>query len=266
MASLTTGGTSALTGRLATTVRNSDQDRAKARREVRRWKVRQFLFYGFRELPLGIYLFLFPLLKFLIPGLNVQVGRLYAKVVRNLPQMPEGWVYLGLRRARSGADCLVYETPEGYTFELSLNDAKCREAGTRVVDYGFVGRHLVVTAGKNYLAACMDNTSEPENLKFHGYGTGSTAAAAGDTALQTELTTQYATDNTRPTGSQAHSTNTYTTIATVTPDASVSVTEWGLLTQAATGGGTLLDRQVFTAIALNGTGDSLQTSYVLTFS
>jgi hypothetical protein len=67
-------------------------------------------------------------------------------------------------------------------------------------DYGCVGVHLIVTAGKNYVAACFDNTSEPELLKFHGFGTGTTAAAAGDTALGTELTTQYATDSTRPTG------------------------------------------------------------------
>ena len=70
----------------------------------------------------------------------------------------------------------------------------------------------------------------------------------------------------RPTGSQAHSTNTYTTVATFTPDASVATTEWGLLTQASNAGGTLLDHQVFSAINLNGTGDSLQTTYVLTFS
>jgi hypothetical protein len=95
---------------------------------------------------------------------------------------------------------------------------------------------------------------------------GTTAAAAGDTALQTELTTQYATDNTRPTGSQAHSTNTYTTVATLSPDANVAITEWGLLTQAATGGGTMLDHQVFSAVNLAASADSLTTTYVLTFS
>jgi len=112
----------------------------------------------------------------------------------------------------------------------------------------------------------MDNTAEPESLKFHAFGTGTTAAAAGDTALQTECTTAYAVDNTRPTGSQAHSTNTYTTVATFTPDASVANTEWGLLNQASNAGGSLLDHQVYSVVTLNGTGDSLQTSYILTFS
>jgi hypothetical protein len=137
---------------------------------------------------------------------------------------------------------------------------------TRTWDRRLLGYHLIVTAGKNYLASCMDNTAEPESLKFHAFGTGSTAAAAGDTALQTECTTAYATDNTRPTGSQAHSTNTYTTVATFTPDAAVSNTEWGLLTQASNAGGTLLDHQVYSVVTLNGTGDNLATTYVLTFS
>lgn len=139
-----------------------------------------------------------------------------------------------------------------------------------VEDFGCVGRHLIVTAGKNYVAACFDNTNEPELFKFHGYGIGTTAAAAGDTALQSELTTEYASDNTRPTGSQSHLNNTYTTIATVAPDsagsATIAVTEWGLFTQAATGGGTLLDRQTFAAVNLVPAADSLQTTYVLTFS
>jgi hypothetical protein len=137
------------------------------------------------------------------------------------------------------------------------------EDGT-VVDLGIAGRHLVVTAGKNFIAGCFDGTNTITNLKYHGFGTGSTAAAAGDTALQTELTTQYAVSSTRPTGSQAHATNTYTTVGTIIPSAAVSLTEWGLLTQAATGGGTLLDHQIYTAVGLNGTGDSLAATYVLT--
>jgi len=165
------------------------------------------------------------------------------------------WHYLGLSKLLRG---LSFQYGKLYLRKVGSD-------GT-VWDYGLVGRDLVVTAGKNYLASCMDNTAEPEALKYHGFGTGTTAAAAGDTALQTECTTAYATDNTRPTGSQAHSTNTYTTVATFTPDAAVACTEWGLLTQASNAGGTLLDHQVFSAVNLNGSGDSLATTYVLTFS
>lgn len=135
------------------------------------------------------------------------------------------------------------------------------------VDYGVAGRHLITTAGKQYVASTFDNTAEPELFKFHGYGTGTTAAALGDTALQTELTTEYVTNSTRPTGSQAHSAATYTTVATLSPDSggTIAVTEWGLF--SASSSGTLLDRQVFSAVNLvAANGDSLQTTYVLTIS
>lgn len=138
-----------------------------------------------------------------------------------------------------------------------------RRANGDIEDYGLVGRHLIVTAGKNFVAGAFNNTNEPESLKYHGLGTGITAAAVGDTALQTELTTQYNPDSTRATGSQAVSTNVYTTVGTNTLDAGAAVTEWGLFTQAATGGGTLLDRQVFSALNLSAS-DSLQTTYALT--
>lgn len=144
--------------------------------------------------------------------------------------------------------------------------AKVIRNGNDVWDYGHVGVHLIVTAGKNYVAGNFSGTGEPENLRYHGFGTGTTAAAAGDTALQTELTTQYAADNTRPTGSQSSTTNVYTTVATLSPDTggTIAVTEWGLLSQAATGGGTLFDRQVFSAVNLVAGSDSLQTTYALT--
>lgn len=136
-----------------------------------------------------------------------------------------------------------------------------------IEDLGLAGRHLVVTAGKQFLAACMDGTNSANVFKFHGFGTGTTAAASGDTALQTELTTQYAVSGTRPTGSQAHSTVTYTTVATLSPGSggTIAVTEWGLFSQAAAGG-TLLDHQVFSAVNLVAGSDSLQTTYVLTYS
>jgi len=136
-----------------------------------------------------------------------------------------------------------------------------------VTDYGLLGRRVVTDAGVAFLASAFDNTVEPEILKFHGFGTGTTAEAQTDTALVTELTTEYATDNTRPTGSQAHGTGThtgtYTTVGTLSPDATVTITEHGVFSQAATGGGTLLDRTKFTGIALTGSADSLQATYVL---
>ncbi len=142
---------------------------------------------------------------------------------------------------------------------------KIKKVNGDIWDYGCVGKHLIVTAGKNFIVDAFQNTTEVENLKFHAVGTGTNAAAVGDTALQTELTTQYNPDNTRATGSQGEgaSANVYRTTGTNTVDASVALTEWGLLSQAATGGGTLLDRQVFSAVNLSST-ESLITQYDLT--
>lgn len=132
-----------------------------------------------------------------------------------------------------------------------------------VTDYGVVCRRLVTTAGVAALASTFDNTTEPEVFKYHGFGTGSTAESAADTALVTELTTQYAVSGTRPTGSQAHSTNTYTTVGTLSPSSTVTITEQGIFSVATGGSGTLLDRSVFTGIALTGGADSLQATYTL---
>ena len=140
-----------------------------------------------------------------------------------------------------------------------------------ILDLGCVGRHLITNAGNNYVANTFTGTGTISNFKYHGFGIGTTAANASDTQLQDEMTTEYATDNTRPTGTQVNSTNTYTTVATFAPDSAgttpLAVTEWGLLNQAANSGGTLLDREVFSAVNLNyANGDSIQATYVLTVS
>lgn len=134
-------------------------------------------------------------------------------------------------------------------------------------DLGLVSLQVVTSAGVNYLAADMAAGASDINLfKFHGFGSGTNAESSSDTALQTEFTTEYATDSTRPTGSQNASTNTYTTVATFSPDANAAVTEHGILTQAATGGGTLWDRSKFSVVNLVGSADSLQATYVATFA
>lgn len=138
-----------------------------------------------------------------------------------------------------------------------------------VTDYGAAARHVITTAGVNALAAAFAGTGSVANWKYGGFGTGTTAAAIGDTALVTELTTQYASSSVRPTATQSNSTNTYTTVATLTPSSgagTVAVTEYGRFTQSATGGGTLWDRFVFSAVNLvAANGDSLQVTETTTF-
>lgn len=138
------------------------------------------------------------------------------------------------------------------------------------IDYGLASLRVVTDAGVAYIVDAFQNTTELENLKYHGYGTGTNAEAAGNTALQTELTTQYATDNTRPTGTttEGATANIYRTVATLSPDAggTIAITEHGVFSQAANSGGTLLDRSVFSAVNVVAGSDSLQSTYDLTLS
>lgn len=141
----------------------------------------------------------------------------------------------------------------------------------QVDDLGLVSCRVVTTAGVGYIVDAFQNLTELENMKYHGLGTGSTAEAASQTALVTELTTQYSASNVRPTGTlgeQSGNANVYETIATITVSATVSVTEHGIFSQAAVAAASstnvMLDRTVFTAVGL-ASGESLQATYDLTF-
>lgn len=135
------------------------------------------------------------------------------------------------------------------------------------IDYGIVSEKVITDAGVNYLVDAWQNLQELENLKFHGLGTGGTAEAASQTALVTELTTQYNPDNTRATGSltEGASANIFRSVATNTVDAAAAVTEHAIFSQAATGGGTMWDRSLFSVINL-AIADSLQSTYDATFT
>lgn len=147
--------------------------------------------------------------------------------------------------------------------------AKIIRGDGSVVNLGLVSTRVVTDTGVGYVVDAFQNSVELENMKFHGYGTGTTAEAASQTALVTELTTEYASDNTRPTGSttEGASANIYRTVATLSPDGSgtLAITEHGVFSQAATGGGVMFDRSVFSAINLTRGSDSLQTTYDATF-
>lgn len=142
-----------------------------------------------------------------------------------------------------------------------------RRANGSIEDYGVVGHKVITTAGVNFLVDAFQNTTELENMKFHGIGTGSTAEAAGDTALVTELTTEYSPDSTRATGSttEGAGANIYRTVGTNTLDATpgAALREHGIFSAASAG--TLWDRTVYAAITLS-SGDSLQSTYDMTAS
>lgn len=138
-------------------------------------------------------------------------------------------------------------------------------------DYGVMSRKVITTAGVNYIAAqwvAANDTNTIRNFKFVGIGTGTGAEATSDTALGTELTTEYNPDSTRATGTGTNpSANIVQEVATNTLDSGTpAITEAGLLSQAATGGGTLWDRFKFSAINLTGAnGDGIQSTIKATF-
>ncbi len=138
-----------------------------------------------------------------------------------------------------------------------------------VIDYGLASMRVVTDNGAGFIVDAFQNIVELENMKYHGIGTGSTAEAATDSALVTELTTQYNPDNTRATGTtEEASQKVYRTIGTNTPDSGhpISLREHGVFSQAATGGGVLLDRTVYALITLDTVGDALQSTYTFTIN
>jgi len=138
-----------------------------------------------------------------------------------------------------------------------------------VIDFGLASMRVVTDNGAGFIVDAFQNLVELENMKFHGIGTGATAEAATETALVTELTTQYNPDNTRVTGSlEEASQKVFRTVGTNTPDSGhpISLREHGILSQAATGGGVLLDRTLYALITLDTVGDALQATYTFTIN
>lgn len=144
-------------------------------------------------------------------------------------------------------------------------NVKVRRADGTVIDYGTVGYRVITTAGVTFLRDDWNNNAADfTTLNFHGCGTGATAEAVGDTALVTESTTALNPDSTRATGTRSTpSATSWLSVGTLTFDAGAAVTEHGLFSQAATGGGTLWDRTVFSAINVSAL-DSIQFSYTNT--
>ena len=118
---------------------------------------------------------------------------------------------------------------------------------------------LVTTAGVNLMGGDWTNATATLKLaNFHASGTGTTAAAIGDTAMQTDSGVA------RATGTQSNSTaNIYKTIGTQTYASTLAITEWGLFTTS--GGATMWDHKVFSAINVV-SGDSIQFTYSLTIN
>lgn len=143
---------------------------------------------------------------------------------------------------------------------------KVDEYGNRTM-LGLASLRVVTTTGAGFIVDAFQNIVELELMQFHGFGTGGAAEAVGNTALTTELTTEYVVNSTRPTGSQTEASATvFRTVATLSPDSggTLAITEHGIFSQAATGGGVLLDRSLFSVVNLVASSDSLQATYDFT--
>lgn len=116
--------------------------------------------------------------------------------------------------------------------------------------------NLVVTTGKNLVASRLVGTSS-DVMSHMAIGSGTTAAAAGNTALGTELGRVSLTS-----GSASSAVVTY--VATFAAGTGTgAVTEAGLLN--ASSGGTMLCRTVFSVVN-KGANDSMTVTWTVTVS
>jgi hypothetical protein len=177
--------------------------------------------------------------------------------LRNLRYFLPGWINVTL--ARTIARTTHLPATYGQLWVRTIEDGEAR-------DYGLVGLKMVTTAGVTKIVDFLraNDTTTGQNFKYHGLGTGSTGEATGDTALVTELTTEYNPDSTRATGSQTNNGATvYRTVGSNTLDGTpgAALREHGVF--SASSAGTLLDRTVYAAINLS-SGDTFGSTYDLT--
>lgn len=138
--------------------------------------------------------------------------------------------------------------------------AELRRANGEVIDYGVVSHRVVTTAYVTALATNQFDGSSPAPTAFdyHDCGTGTTAEAAGDTALQTPYGGARATGTpTNPGAGQ------YRTAGTISFTSTLAITEHGVFSASSVG--TLMDRSVFSAINVIN-GDSIAFTYTITYS
>jgi hypothetical protein len=141
-------------------------------------------------------------------------------------------------------------TPVGRLFATVIRADGSRE------DRGLMSTKMVTDAGVAFLVDALQGTVEPEVLRFHGSGTGTTAESAAQTALVTEVESRVS-----GTLAEGASANIFRTVATIPYTATRAITEHAIFSASTVG--TMLDRSVFTAINVIN-GDSIQFTYELT--
>jgi hypothetical protein len=120
--------------------------------------------------------------------------------------------------------------------------------------------NLVVTAGRAHCADQLADQGEAA-MAYMAIGTGTTAPATTDTALETELDRNALDSKTQGTGTDANKV-TYT-CTWAAGDGTGAITEAGIFNSASAG--TMLSRVTFD-VKNKGAGDSLTLTWTLTFS
>ena len=123
-----------------------------------------------------------------------------------------------------------------------------------------VVRNLVVTVGRQHIADQMADQGAAA-MSHMSIGTGTTAADATDTALETEIDRNTLSSKTQGTGSDAHKVTYVGDWAA--GDGTGAITEAGIFNSASAGD--MLCRSVF-AVKNKAAGDTLTLTWVLTFS
>lgn len=117
--------------------------------------------------------------------------------------------------------------------------------------------NLVVTTGKNHIADQLSSSPGDSAMSHMAIGTGTNAAAAGDTTLQTELDRNALTSRTDAAAVVTYVGN------WAAADGTGAITEAGILNNSS--GGTLLARAVFSVVN-KAASDTLQITWTLTVS
>jgi hypothetical protein len=140
-------------------------------------------------------------------------------------------------------------------------------ADGRLEHLGLLSAKLITDTGVAFLVDDWDDDSTNiTSMNFHGCGTGTTAEDQTDTALVTESTTILDPNDTRATGTKSQpAANQLRSVGVVTFDGAGAITEHGIFSQEATGGGVLWDRSVFSAINV-ASGDSISFTYTCSLS
>lgn len=118
--------------------------------------------------------------------------------------------------------------------------------------------NLVVTTGKNFVASRMKDTTSSV-MSHMAIGTGSTAAAAGDTALGSESARVALTSTTVSNNDVVYS----ATFSAGTPSSAAAITEAAIFN--ASSSGTMLCRTVFSVINKQ-SADALSVTWTVTAS